>query len=95
MPKASNEPATEEPPAENRNVEETKNDEVNEVHVENKLEATTTTDDQLTKDFLNGDYCLQGVSFNLIFLFLLLLPCTSHCIRHNILKSLPHIYRIH
>ena len=56
---------SEQKPTQDKAVEEQVKDEVNEIHVEAKVQAATTTDDQLTKDFFTGDYCLQGVSLPL------------------------------
>ena len=61
IPKDSEENKVEEKATEGQAVEEHSKDEASEVHVETKVQAATTTDDQLTKDFFNGDYCLQGV----------------------------------
>ena len=67
IPKGSEDTTSEQKPTEDKDkaVEEQGKDEVNEIHVETKVQAATTTDDQLTKDFFNGDYCLQGVSLPL------------------------------
>ena len=63
LPKGKESAEAAEMPSTDEAVDEQSQDEVNKVHVETKVPAATTKDDQLTKEFFNGDYCLQGVSF--------------------------------
>jgi len=62
LPKGKEDAEAAEMPSGDEAVDEQSQDEVNKVHVETKVPAATTKDDQLTKEFFNGDYCLQGGS---------------------------------
>lgn len=60
LPKIVKETKTEQEAHEESLPEDSSKEEQNEIHIHQ--DKMTTNDDQLTKDFLNGDYCLQGVS---------------------------------